>query len=1756
MAKDPATVQKKMGWVKFDDRSAVLKRVITPAGTPGLLLRTATELAGETVREKALAMGFTELKSRGTLRILFPDGKVTFGARELAEKLGGTLIGLTREELLSATWTINLSDRVPALAGAGQAPAPTAAAAPVVPQAPAPIVPNMDSIVSIGTNTRGEEVIFDGTHRFYRAVIADTGASRFVVEGPGERPTLFLRATRREDLSAIASSLVAQSLRGTLHQAQFDKVVDAALEAGPHGQLDMPRAEAAEIVRREMIREITAIAIDNDASREKFIHALRAAESARYVLVRETEPGTPLSPSPALSALLRRITRGNSTVDFRGSDDLKISMPPIQSDAAGAMLQVHDLAGVSEDGAPAYAANVLSRRAATGRTLFLVPEAFSEDTIERLRSDIGRIYGLEGVARIGSAVADGVQGGEDSTVFFIGERRPEPLEALPQAALRDFPVVTAEDLINLEREVARSRARLKDFNDGVEAETAAADDSREENIRQKPYQPLSKISEPFTMIPVALEGATSKSLERVHRDAAERGGVDAVVAGMLGQGLDDLAQTLTAEQVDALALWENARSRGRGFLLADQTGVGKGRSLAAMARAFLRGGENRKVLYFTESAAINAPDVYRDIKDVGALAEARTIFLTSGTKLTDKVVDPVTGLEMEVELSNLPKARRNAIFASEAWPADCNLVITTYSQFRSKDDDPSSIWLRNALDENTLVIFDEAHNALNPRSMQGINARVAIEGVGRKENVVFGTATPTRDPSGLNLYTPLLPDMEEAAAKELLENMSAGGEVAQEAFATMQAADGVMLRRDHDLSNIEFKVDLPDDETMLRYQEVMNLFSPAAELMIDVNLQIGAHLGRIQAREYHAMRARGLSEEAARARTNAANQYSINLGSPMASISRVAMNAIKTSSIIQGRAGQIVETVLGEIAEGRKPLITFHSTNAGLLQEVSRGPDGQTSEEAMAEAAGLTLRDQIQRIHDSMYKIKVDDEIQDAREVYPDIAEASRLITDAINRLPADLSCSPVDTLIEQLESHGISVGEISGRTLCYRDGRVQRRSVEERNRRATINKFNDGDLDVMIYNGAGATGGSFHASSKFKDSRPRTMIELEAPVDVIKYVQALGRGNRYGQVHRPRVISVMTGLTPEMRILQQRNRKLRSLGASVDGNRAHPLLLDDIPDLLNTVGDEAAHNVLASMPALARRMGFTDIADAALSANRDNRAVDNGSGADRINVIDSLANKVLARSLMLSAADQDNLVQRIRIEFDALIEELESRNANPLRPKELDGEVEIRATSLFSGVETDETDIDTSAFISPLYIHTAIHHFTEEAWTGDKLVTAIEATRRLYGAEGFEPWAERIMQNLPALMRPYLPEGRDLAEAMENPAGVNAGFRQHHDRYTNLAWLLENMKPGVLVHFPDDKDPEAHTARIITGLVPPAHPSLYDVPSAYKIKTISPGMSKPETTAVSRIIWRKMEAIKFRPGLSESFSETVLKKFDDDALMTLRLPVQILSGNILQAINEAARNKLGSISLYRDTDGHVHRGIVVEKSKIDLSKIPVELNSARILAEMAHRFLHGDGQQMAGSLMFKVWGSHDVDRKVGDIEDADFALYMTDNTFTVDSVPLRKSTAGFYRQRPGLYEAIFDKPLPPRDQIPDRAYRRGENNAHRVRMKMDEAGTAERMAVIVHALDGLPMLTDGRNRSLLNAVRIDLLRLGVVAPDQEIEHEGPAEEIVGENPEGVEADHDAGPVAVADDAAAAAEAQPQEHEPVEDIDFDAMNWN
>lgn len=1663
------TNERPVAWVDFAKNAAKLRRLIAPSEIRGLILTLDETQEAEEIREKAKVFGFVETKNRRNMRMFFENGAGGLRVSDMAVALGGNVISLSRDDLLGDQWTVNLSNRAPSL---------------TVPEDKAAknIAPNPKEIEAIGLNMRGEEVVRDGSGRFYRKLNLDTGESQFIHEQEGDKPSLFLRASKPEDLEAIASALVMMASKGTLHQADFNRVISAAMEAGPHGQLGLPKSDVVELVRGHMLREITAIAVDEEASRERFVSALRISASSAFVLSRYSEPGSLLSPSPALSSFLRRQSRGMSAVDFRGSDDVKVAMPRIFRD--NAMFQFNDLAGVPEDGLTGYAMNVIARREADGRSILRIPARADSPEIQRMRNEIGMNYALEGVAEIAAAVADGLQDGNVSTLFFIGERRPEALEALPVAAMRTYQVQTNEELISLERDIFRARAKIRDWHKGVESEMSDKKDNREENIRQRPFQSLSRIKEPFTMIPVSLEGATRKAQDRVRRDTEELGGMDAVVASAVGSSIDELGEKYTAEQAEALAMYMNARDRGRAILIADQTGVGKGRTLAGIAYTHLRSGPNKKVLYFTESGAINAPDVYRDLRDVGATKEITPLFLTTGSEVTDTKIDPITNLPYEVKLSSQSPAKRKAIVNSQRWPDDCRMIITTYSQFRGAEESADFTWLEHALDEDTLIILDEAHNALNEKSMQGKAIRRALESVrkdGDWSNVVFGTATPMRDPSGMSLYRPLLPaGAAEGLLGTLLDNIKSGGEVAQETLASVFAADGVMRRLDHDLSSIEFRVALPDDARMLKYHNIMNQFSPVVELMIEASGQVSEHLGRRQAQDYNAARARGMSPQAARAQSNELNQYSTALGSPLANLARFTMNAIKID--------QVVDEALAEIQEGRKPLITFHSTNSALFDEMSRDDNGQPSEDVMANANNLTLRDQIHRIHNNMYRIKIDGETRDARETYTNVRETAQMITDMINQLPADLPASPVDALVERLEMHGINVGEISGRNLAYRNNRIVRRSPEERNKKSVIDRFNGGELDVLVYNSAGATGGSYHASPHFADQRPRTMIELEAPTDVIKYVQSQGRGNRYGQVAKPRVKSVMTGLTPEMRILQQRNKKLRSLGASVDGNRSHPMLLDDVPDLLNRVGDEATRNVLISMPSMARRLGFPELAEEIVAARMDDNN-DSGSGAGMAGA-ESIANKVLTRSIMLSAAEQDDLVQRIRMEFDALIEELESRNANPLRPKELEGQIEIKATTIYSGLETADDDLDTSGFLSPLYISTGIHHFNEDAWNGDKLVTAIEATRRLYGSEGFAPYAGRIRQNLPSIMRPFLPEGLDMEEALANPGNAGTRFQARHNRFTTQEWLLDNMRPGVGIRFPTADDKHGLVTSTIVGLVPPANPDHYEIASAYKVKLISPGMSKPETIALSRLMQLDQTKIFFRPGLSENIDESYLDEFNRESVMTRRLPVQILHGNLLQALNESAKHDLGTVCLYRDMDGTVHRGIVVQKSKLDLDKLPVAIPNGVVARELGYAFLADDEvSKLQGAVRF--WGSMDPSKPIPtDKQDAEIYISLTRNSAAIELLPLRKSTEEWYRSRPGLYEALHNKPMPESKDVPARALRRGNNTSHNVRFKLEDDADRNRLLRILDMLDDASLLVDSPFRAKVNDIQVNLERI------------------------------------------------------------------
>ena len=260
-----------------------------------------------------------------------------------------------------------------------------------------------------------------------------------------------------------------------------------------------------------------------------------------------------------------------------------------------------------------------------------------------------------------------------------------------------------------------------------------------------------------------------------------------------------------------------------------------------------------------------------------------------------------------------------------------------------------------------------------------------------------------RNPAGADLYRPLLPNTEGSRLDEIFSCLASGGETAQESFTTMLAEDGVLLRRDHDLSHVDYQVRLPGDEKMAEYQDLMDRMSPVVELMLDISIRVGRIVGRQQSEMFQAMIENGIDPTVARARTNAAHQYSGH-GGPIPRLARTMINSTKVD--------QVIGEALNEFREGRKPVITFHSTGAGLFNEQAGNAD---DEGFLPDDRRLNLADQIWRVAESVFRIKIDGDAADARDRDETVAGMADSLSELIAGIPGDLPASPVDGVIEGL---------------------------------------------------------------------------------------------------------------------------------------------------------------------------------------------------------------------------------------------------------------------------------------------------------------------------------------------------------------------------------------------------------------------------------------------------------------------------------------------------------------------------------------------------------------------------------------------------------------------------------------------------------------------------------------------------------------------------------------------------------------------
>lgn len=1039
-------------------------------------------------------------------------------------------------------------------------------------------------------------------------------------------------------------------------------------------------------------------------------------------------------------------------------------------------------------------------------------------------------------------------------------------------------------MIAFETPIQNTRVMIAGESPFVAQQAASKASRQPDNQFQLSYLPGSALGTPIAMIPVNLAEPTYKAL-KVVMDAY--GPIDTFVANELDMTLHELERALSPEQIDAVAMAISCIRKGRDFLVADQTGLGKGRVLAALSLWASRVG--KKVIFISEKANLFS-DFWRDIRDIGADDQFGVPFLlNSGSKIIDVASSTGDKLFESGKDDHIKKVMR-----SGSLPDDSKLMLCTFSQFNRASSAKSKFLQEVAND--ALVIGDEIHNATGAS-----NTADALEAaLANSFGVVRSSATFVRRASSLLSFPKVLPPslrMEDTPAM-----LEAGGEPLAEALAQYLAEDGILLRREQDLSGIELEVVI-DHERLDRNRALSDALAPILSKMAKLHRLVNDEI-----------EARNDENEQKGGKAAKEKWYSANFGSRLSPLIRQFVMALSVDHCI--------DRCVHSLQNNQKPVVVIEHTMESMMRELSGDGDASAHEEdPTSDVAGAPPPDfraalnlMLDRImHMSVKQGKDDPEKVPVEDPFC-VAEADS-IKKLIDAFP-DLSLSPLDDIRERIEEIGRefvrsgksdrswSVGEISARKMRVIDGLYE--VVKPVDRNTTIVAFNNGDLDALVLTKAASTGLSLHASEKAKDQRQRKMIELQIPSNVVDRIQFWGRVNRRGQVCTPSFETMCTGLPLQMRSLAMENRKLSSVSATVSANSANANAMD-VPDIIDSLGNSVAQRMLEDQPKLAERMCIA-------------MRVDPEQAEQELYHI----NKILQRLCLLPAAEQDTIFETLVSEYGAALEELKAKGKNPRGVRELEG----RWKEVSRKTYEDGNDDDGAVFGRSVDLVTMEGVFERDPYSSQKVANLIRDSReRLYKETGeisapyFHEHIKEIKKSRRAILTASL-AGRfisvDSALKSKEPNAV----KNADQRLSGLTEILLHLQPGVTISTPGEDEGERKTA-VVVSIVPPPKDEFH-LPGRWAIKYAAPGDSNLREISIATVLrGREYVLHQTRPSV---VPEPNLAAFDQAPSGEVVERRVFLDGNLVKAVSIAAEAQAGSMVIYYDEAGNRQRSVLVSR--------------------------------------------------------------------------------------------------------------------------------------------------------------------------------------------------------------------------------------
>ncbi|PSB68598.1 helicase [filamentous cyanobacterium CCP1] len=1014
---------------------------------------------------------------------------------------------------------------------------------------------------------------------------------------------------------------------------------------------------------------------------------------------------------------------------------------------------------------------------------------------------------------------------------------------------------------------------------------AGGDAPAVEERKQVPYIPKSQGDPVGTQVPVNMGTALRRALTALEGMV---GPVDTYVMDRLDyDSRDALHQALSAEQIDACALAIANMERGSGFILGDQTGVGKGRVVAAMIRYARRMGV--LPIFVTRDTPLYA-DLIRDLNDIG-MPGFNPLVTNSNLKL------PLPdGRILKTDTTLHKRMLEQLVDGGQLRGYDG--IFTTYHQMQTvRGQETTRRAFLRRFAENSLLILDESHEAggsMSERRKGQENcapnrADFARHLVHTAQGVVYSSATYAKAPEVMDLYART--DMAKAVdgMGSLTSMVAYGGVPLQQTLATMLTEAGQYCRRERSFEGVRF--------------------DPA---IVPVDREVAENISRIMAgimqfdrckqKAVKGMDKRLKSEAKAvlaDGSTGSAGASSTNFTSIMHNLIDQMLFALKAETTVQ----QSLSLLRQDRRE--KPVIAVANTMGSFIQMYATQHDL-----AVGDALDMDFGDLLRRYLERSRDVIVGDAYGEKRRVHlsdDDLSDEGLSHYHDVLALIAEtdfsgVPVSPIDYIIQRLAAEGFRVGEVTGREhiIAYGvdgDATYRRRTAEERSKRTaveTVKAFNAGHLDAIILNRSGSTGISLHASAAFADQSPRHMLLAQCERDINLVMQMLGRIHRTGQVVPPSFTLLMADIPAEKRPGIVLMRKMASLNANTTAARSSGIALDDVPDFLNEYGDQVVAELMLFHPDIHERLDYP-LQD-----------LDGGHS-------DAEATKrVTGRIPLLPLAEQESLYDLIEQRYTAFLRQQEALGESLLEASTLDLDAKTMARMEIQPADADET----SPFCGAVYLEAV------DVKTPRKPYPTLQVVNTVRKNLGLGEVTTLTEHDFTATVTCATATVSDVVAALEQEARIYRLFKGDRAKAidTQLAHvrgILTEFIPGQRVRLVTGKGDVTYgvVAKVWRPMEGKGSPA---APSAWEVHLLLTDSLQEISLPLSRINTGKDNAATLTVQEHDAVGDEIYSSFDLRQSHN-RETRQMFTGNLLRAYGKYP----GHLVNFTDQQGRIRQGLL-----------------------------------------------------------------------------------------------------------------------------------------------------------------------------------------------------------------------------------------